>query len=206
MKTFLKNMENVKELKKDNIRGIYKITSPSNRIYIGQSINIKNRFKNYRLLNCKEQIRLYNSLLKYGFENHKFEILEECDFEYLNIRERHYQDYYNVISNGLNCYLTETNILKKVYSEEYKNNLSIAAKKRGISDETRFKMMESRLKRNLKGSNSKLSKKIICNNTGKIWDSLNECALDLGFNKSTLGRYLCGLRKNKTTLKYINNE
>ena len=37
--------------------GIYKITSPSNKIYIGQSINIERRFKEYKTLkNCKFQI------------------------------------------------------------------------------------------------------------------------------------------------------
>ena len=27
--------------------GIYKITSPTNRVYIGQSVNIKKRFRSY---------------------------------------------------------------------------------------------------------------------------------------------------------------
>lgn len=33
--------------------GIYKITSPSTRIYIGQSLNLESRVKNYEKLNCK---------------------------------------------------------------------------------------------------------------------------------------------------------
>ena len=51
--------------------GIYKITSPTNKIYIGQSINIEKRFLNYNSINCKKQIRLYNSFKKYGFDKHK---------------------------------------------------------------------------------------------------------------------------------------
>lgn len=54
--------------------GIYKITSPSGKLYIGQSINIKRRFNYYKGLHCKKQIKLYNSLLKHGFENHKCEV------------------------------------------------------------------------------------------------------------------------------------
>ena len=52
--------------------GIYKITSPTNKIYIGQSIDIENRFTKYKSLDCKNQVRLYNSLKKYGFDKHKF--------------------------------------------------------------------------------------------------------------------------------------
>ena len=47
--------------------GIYKIVSPSEKIYIGQSINIEKRWeKNYKTLKCKTQTKLYNSLKKYG--------------------------------------------------------------------------------------------------------------------------------------------
>ena len=39
----------------NKICGIYKITSPSNKIYIGQSININNRIVHYRNYICKDQ-------------------------------------------------------------------------------------------------------------------------------------------------------
>jgi group I intron endonuclease len=74
--------------------GIYKITSPSNKIYIGQSINIKRRWKSYNYLHCKNQIKLYNSLKKHGPENHIFELIEECSLEYLNEREIYWKTYY----------------------------------------------------------------------------------------------------------------
>lgn len=45
------------------ICGIYKITNPNSRIYIGQSINIKNRFWSYMSKGAaKNQHKLYNSL------------------------------------------------------------------------------------------------------------------------------------------------
>lgn len=56
--------------------GIYKIQSPSNRVYIGQSWNIENRKKNYVKCNCKGQPSLYNSILKYGFASHSFDIVQ----------------------------------------------------------------------------------------------------------------------------------
>lgn len=85
--------------------GIYKITSITNKIYVGQSIDIERRKNAYRLLCCKDQPALYNSLLKHGFENHTFEVIEECSIELLNERERHYQELYNSVNNGLNCKL-----------------------------------------------------------------------------------------------------
>lgn len=70
------------------ICGIYKITSPTGRIYIGQSVDIYRRWLSYfSPKKCKAQVRLYNSLMKYGVENHKFEIIELCDKSELNSRE-----------------------------------------------------------------------------------------------------------------------
>lgn len=90
--------------------GIYKITSPNNKIYIGQSIDLKNREKTYSKNKAKSQRKLFNSIKKYGWENHAFEIIHElsndinqdilnkyeifywkqyknCGFSMLNIRE-----------------------------------------------------------------------------------------------------------------------
>jgi group I intron endonuclease len=107
------------------IIGIYKITNPKGKIYIGQSINIIRRFNQYKLLkNCFNQKILINSLKKYTPECHKFEILEKCNKEDLNIKERFWQDQYNVIGPmGLNCILTNTKELPKIYSEETRNKL-----------------------------------------------------------------------------------
>lgn len=107
--------------------GIYKITSPTNRIYIGQSIDTEKRFKDYGRLKCKGQSRLYNSLKKYGVKNHKFEVIEECAVEKLNERERYWQDYYDVISKkGLNCTLVKANGIsgKRSYETTFKISMT----------------------------------------------------------------------------------
>lgn len=112
-----------------NICGIYKITSPSNRVYTGQGINLYDRLVKYKNLQCKGQTRLYKSLLKYGWEAHTFEIIEECEFEQLNIRERYWQDFYDVLGeNGLNCVLTKTDELPQKMSEETKKKIGNANK------------------------------------------------------------------------------
>jgi len=73
--------------------GIYKITSPSGRIYIGQSVDINRRLSRYKNLSkqVSSSIKLYRSLLKHGPENHIFEIVELCEKPFLNEKERYWQ-------------------------------------------------------------------------------------------------------------------
>lgn len=77
-------------MRKYKICGIYKITSPSGKIYIGKAKDIKNRWDHYNILQCEKQPRLYRSLKKHGVKNHTFEIVEECIPEQLNEREIYY--------------------------------------------------------------------------------------------------------------------
>jgi len=130
--------------------GIYKITSPKNRIYIGQSININMRFYRYRKLQCKSQIKLYNSLSKHGVENHKFEIICICSIDDLNKNEVYYINFYKSTDSnlGLNC---KTGGSNGVPSEQTRLKMSIAAKGRTSpmkgrkqSAEARKKMSESK--------------------------------------------------------------
>ena len=110
--------------------GIYKITSPTGKIYIGQSVNIRKRMLKYKNLNCKSQSILYKSILKYGWCNHIFEVIEECDIELLNNKERFYQDIFDATGkNGLNCMLTKTNDRSGFHSQETKQKLSEARRK-----------------------------------------------------------------------------
>ena len=71
------------------IIGIYKITSPSNKVYIGQSVNVKKRWCSYDERTAGPH--LINSFNKYGFDNHIFEVIEECSIEHLNERETHWK-------------------------------------------------------------------------------------------------------------------
>jgi hypothetical protein len=83
--------------------GIYKITSPSNKVYIGQSVDIERRFKHYKNIDgIKGQKKVYYSIQKYGYENHKFEIIEECFLDELNSKEIYWMEFFQSISLGLN--------------------------------------------------------------------------------------------------------
>ena len=188
--------------------GIYKITSPSNKVYIGQSIRLKERIIEYKKQkNCNGQPKLFNSFLKYGIENHKIEIVEECSIDLLNTRERYWQDYYDVLKKGLNCLLTKTDILPRVVSEETKQKLGKAKKgkkqniehinKRVISKKGYIHSFETKNKIALKHN-----KILLDLTTGIFYDSILIAAKTFNINRSTLQAMLSGRFKNKTNLIY----
>ena len=194
--------------------GIYKIISPSKKIYIGQSRDIEKRFKQYKSNSCKTQIRLVHSFNKYGVDNHIFEIVEECDIEELNNKERYYQDLYDVIGkNGLNCILINTNDLPKILSEETRLKLSESRIGYKFSQESKDKMSKSAkgkkhsAERILKHQQHNMNRSIpiICTITKEIWYSVRKCAKDNNLTKSTLNNYLNNKTENKTSLIYLKN-
>lgn len=113
----------------NKICGIYKITSPSGKIYIGQSVNILSRKSRYVNLQCEQQIKIYRSILKYGWVAHTFEIIHECNRNELNNWERHFI------------------ILFNTFNSEHGLNLTNGgdSASREISEETRIKMRKSLL-------------------------------------------------------------
>lgn len=125
--------------------GIYKITSPSGRIYVGQSLDVQKRISHYsRLYNCKGQPKLYRSLLKYGASEHIFEVVEECEVDQLNVRERYWQDVYSVLGEqGLNCILTKTEDLPRVQSKETLEKRAESNRGKVRSEEAKAKMRKA---------------------------------------------------------------
>jgi group I intron endonuclease len=99
--------------------GIYKVTSPTGQIYIGQSTNIEQRFEHYkRYSSCHKQRRFYDSLHLHGAKAHTFEIVEECAKADLDARERYWQDHFDATGeNGLNLRLTAAGELPGKHSE-----------------------------------------------------------------------------------------
>jgi group I intron endonuclease len=122
------------------MKGIYKIISPSNKVYIGQSIDIERRFRHYKRMVCKDQVKIYNSLLKYGVDAHIFEVLELCDTEELNNRERHYQDLYDSVANGLNLLYVKSEHFNGGHSDESKKKISDSLKGRTLTEEHKYKI------------------------------------------------------------------
>lgn len=153
--------------------GIYKITSPSKRVYIGQSVNIMKRKYNYASLCCKKQYRIYRSILKHGWNNHVFEIVETCNIEELNDKERFWQDFYECTGkHGLNCMLTTSLTRSGKMSDACKAHLSKIKKGKKLGKAPRDRVdrqRESLIGRKLSESH-KESMKIAWKKRGKFSD------------------------------------
>lgn len=152
--------------------GIYKITSPSDKIYIGSSKNLDKRKEDYKYRRTQRQIKLKASIEKYGWFNHKFEIIEECLFEELNVRERYWQEFYNSVETGLNCIYVKTDKKPQVMSKE-----------------TRLKMKEHLKKRLLLNDapgNKAILQYDLEGNFIKEWISFQEVEMNLGFSDRAL--------------------
>jgi group I intron endonuclease len=214
----------MKNLKNDIKIGIYKITSPSGKIYIGQSINIKDREKDYYLKRCKKQPKIFYSIQKYGWKNHKFEIIEECSIDMLNKREAFYKQ--QVIDEhgwkkALFCEIYDNSTGPK--SEETKLKISKGNKGKIVSKETRNKISKANkgVSRNKGHQHSnevknkisiskkgqpvdKLKVKVLqyglYGNFIKCWLSVDEASRKTGINQSDISS--CCLKRIKSAGNY----
>ena len=164
-RAYLKNLS-----KLSKISGIYKITSPSGKVYIGQSVNLYQRLKSYfEPKSAPNQRILRYSLRKYGINAHKMEILEECSTDMLNERERFYQDKY--IDKSLNCRFTQSNDKSGYCKESTKNNISKSLK---ITDSSWRHLKNVVYQYDIKG------------NFIAKYDSVSNAAKILGVNKASI--------------------
>lgn len=201
--------------------GIYKITSPSGKIYIGQSTDIQRRISAYkRMSNVKSQPKLYNSFLKYGAKNHIYEIIELCEQDKLTERERYWQEYYNSVNKytGLNCmyandgnsgYIFSEEVRIKMseskkgrkFSEEHKRKISNALKGKKKSEAHLKKLSESRAGR-LTGDKHHKSKIVLDTSTGIYYSSAKEASIANNIKYSIMTYRLSGICVNKSRFIY----
>ena len=208
----------------NKMMGIYKIISPTDKIYIGQSTNIDKRWKCYKKLYCKSQTKLYFSLKKYGPEKHMFEIIEECNENELLQKETYWKNYYKVLDIPSLCCKIDGKGGK--HSKETKEKMSLSSKKIGMgkwnkgrtqSKEEKqlrsqiklgYKPTSSHIENMRKGMLGKNATPILCINDNKSYSSIREAAKILNLNERSIQNHLAGLTKslkNKLQFKYIIN-
>lgn len=108
---------------------VYMITSPTGRLYIGSTYDVEHRWIQYYLILCKSQRKLYNSLLKHGPENHKFEIIWQGPIEDMLKYETMIGWEFDVLNkDNLNCRLPKLGDVYSVMSDETKLKISIKNK------------------------------------------------------------------------------
>jgi len=135
---------------KDNIRDwvIYKITSPSGRVYVGRTSNFKSRMQDYKKKNPKlSQPLIGRSLKKYGFSNHEVVILEKFkgDNEYSSGKEmfwiRSFMSQFHKYpeQRGMNLTMGGEGTIGIFVSEEQKRKSS-ETRKANLTDEERTRL------------------------------------------------------------------
>lgn len=223
--------------------GIYKITNLINgKTYIGQSIDIQRRFWEHRCVSHESNRHLKYALQKYGKDNFKYEVLEECDESLLDERERYYiakhKPEYNVTNGGQDSLRRYPDEIKKKISQKAKeqwanmsneekadriaNNLKGPKKGHAVSEETRKKLRdfnigkkqssetiekrkETMRKKKSAGyvqTNASHRKKIICIETGEIFESVKEASESLGIRASNISHVLKGRQKTAKGFRF----
>lgn len=117
---------------------IYKLTSPSNKCYIGQTINLVERKRTlYNPNKYYSGHRLDNAIKKYGIENFQYEIIiqivessKEKLREKLDELEKFYIEKYDSYNNGYNMTLGGSGSNGCFQTEESKRKISEKAKGR----------------------------------------------------------------------------
>ena len=190
---------------KENYKGcgVYKITSPNGRNYIGSSNNIYNRHRYYTTYGAKKQTILNRSFIKYGIENHSFEILIKCSYSEKYSYERYFGDLYNVIQDkgGLNLRLPSTNELPTICSSELRKKFSIISSNRKYSKETLKKFSDAKIGVFSNGKHS-MAKIVINIENGIFYECVKEAAESLNIKRSTLSMKLTNRNRNNTPIRY----
>jgi len=139
---------------------IYLITNKINKkVYVGKSVNVKNRLYHYNKIDCEDQPRLYNALKKWGLDNFYLEVIDEAidgiQLDFLEIffieknNSRNDKFGYNIQGGGGGGLHSEESKKKigdknrgKIISEETRNKISIANTGKKRSTEVRERLRE----------------------------------------------------------------
>jgi group I intron endonuclease len=207
--------------------GIYSIVNiKTNKLYIGSSKTIKERWRKHKTLlnkNIHHNKHLQHSWNKYGSSCFEFNIIELCDKSDLIVREQYWIDLtkctnkrfgYNikkVAGSNLGTKMSKETKLKLKLSwqnEERKEKLKVLLSNRILSDESRLKMSITRKNKPNGGvSNQMITAAIIKNMKPvlffenetliKEFSSVKEAALFVGIAETNISK---AIRKN-TTIK-----
>lgn len=127
---------------------IYKITSPTGKVYIGKTVNFSSRMSCYRRNHTPGQHLLGASITKYGWEAHSVEILKEAEADKLNDLEIGYIKQFNSFSRknptGLNLTEGGEGSLGRKDTEEVKERRASSHRGKTRSEETKKLMSNAK--------------------------------------------------------------
>lgn len=202
---------------------VYKHTLRNDgRVYIGQTCDVKNRWMPCKY---KHSWYFYNAINKYGWNAFDHEVImdgltkDEADaYEIQLIKEYQATDKrygFNLHCGGRARSGVDRPMYGKHLSEEVRKKISEANLGRRLSEETRKKISDARKgvpsplkgttfteehKRKIKESNRKLMKRVLCVETGTVYDSVHEAGRKTGADYRNISA--CCHGKIKTTGGY----
>jgi predicted MPP superfamily phosphohydrolase len=170
--------------------GIYKLTSPSGKVYIGQSSNIRRRMVEHLNRSKTAVSKLYSSFKKHGFDAHKVEVLFLSDSQYeRNRMEQFFINYYDSVKNGLNLIdvigPTKSFTGRKHSPEEVER---IKARMKGVAPVWAFE---------------KNKKKIFCETLNETFESTRAAAKALGVSQALVSMMANGKHTNKYKVRFL---
>lgn len=172
---------------------VYKHTSPSGKVYIGITKNIKHRWRNNGA-GYKGSTRIHNAIIKYGWDNFKHEILfsglsrkDACLKEIELIEYYHSTDIkygYNLQSGGQSF----------ISNEESRRKISNALKGHTVTEDTKAKLRQAR------------SKPIVCLENNIVYENCDKAAEMLGLSNTSIGKVTNGKQENCGGLHFAKME
>lgn len=175
--------------------GIYKITSPNGDVYIGQSVKLHKRLRDFKYSAFKNW-KMQNSINKYGWENHIKKIIHELPSDV----SQTVLDAYEVIymQAYIDCGVNLLNIKEGGKNGKLGKETVALLRARRHKPESIQKMRDAKI-----GHTNTPFKKIICSKTGIIYNGTKDAANSLGVNVSVIISQINGFTKNKLNIKYI---
>lgn len=188
--------------------GIYMWTNKLNgKKYVGSSVDLRRRLLEYynvnRLLN-ETSMPINIALLKYGYHNFSFTVLDLCDFSSLMDREKLFFEVYSPEYNILKIPGSPSRGSGWNHSEATIENMRAAANKRSKSEEILAKMSVAQ------PSSIKVEVTDLEKNVSTIYQAIKAAARGLGIDKRYIEHYIYLNQKKpvlgRYTFKFINSD
>ena len=194
---------------------VYKYTSPSGKVYIGQTKNEKERKRRHIYDSLKGiETAFCRAIRKYGFESFSYEVIVRDVPDYMiDAFERYWIHFYNSChGEGYNA---EEGGFRATINQDTKDRISKTLTGTKQSQKTKdlrnSKLLGQKRNKeqiyNYRKGQKKYYIPVLCVETGKVYESIAEAQRALGVEKSHIGNVCTGRRKSSLgyTWKYIKN-